>query len=138
MKKRNLLSVIILLTVSLNTFSQIGVTSYSIYSLGLNTSKDRKISGELKLFLNHTGVDDSFAELSAMYNFKPHTYHQFSIGLGVGGLGDGYLINSFTLPIQLEIYPLQSFKRFSVVFEVTPTYSDEFHIRQLWGIKYSF
>lgn len=138
MKNFKLLSVIILFSASLSIYSQVSVTSYSIYALGLSTSKENKFSGEVKCFFNNSTIDDAFLELSGMYNFKPSKYHQFSVGLGVGGFGDKNILNSFTMPIQLELFPLQDFKRFSVIFELAPRLGEDISIRHLWGLKYTF
>lgn len=137
MKKMKVISAIFMLLICTGLYSQVGVTSYSVYALGLNTSKENKISGEVKVFFNSSTVEDSFVELAAMYNFKPSKYHRFSVGLGVGGLNE-YILHSFTMPIQLELYPLQEAKRFSVVFELAPRLDENIRIRHLWGIKYTF
>jgi len=49
--KKNVFIFIILLFGSIKSFSQISVTSYSIYAFGINTSKEKKINVELKSFL---------------------------------------------------------------------------------------
>jgi hypothetical protein len=56
-----------------------GVTSYSVYSLGINTSQNKTISGELKTFANRA-FEDLLMEADIFYNFEPGTYHRFSIG----------------------------------------------------------
>jgi len=65
-----------------NSNAQIGVTSYSIYSVGVNTSLNENISGELKIFTNRP-FEDLLLEADVFYNFKPSTYHRFSVGLGI-------------------------------------------------------
>ena len=141
MKKTELFIFVLLFALTTNVQSQISVTSYSIHALGVNTSKEKKISAELKVFLNRE-VGSILSELSGMYNFKRKNYHQFSAGFGVNIApfsGPDHLI-CFTVPVQLEIFPLQNFKQLSVVFEVTPELypEDGLSMRQLWGLRYSF
>jgi hypothetical protein len=144
MKIKQMLIILILAFASLNTYAQINLTSYSVYSLGIGTSTDKKISGELKSFLNSSVYDLSF-EVSAMYNFKAQEYYRFSAGLGFNfspftGGEDEVEGNAFTIPCQLEIFPLQNFRQLSFVMELAPQYllDDEWRFRYLWGIRYAF
>ena len=142
MKTITKLSLVLLLTaLSLNCWSQIGVTSYSIYSLGINTSQNRPLSGELKVFANRS-IDDILMEADLFYNFKARPYHRFSVGVGLkAGLFRDYdLVDAITVPVQLEIFPLQEFKRLSLVFELAPEFIIDFdpNLRSLWGIRYTF
>ena len=130
-----------LLALCTKSYSQMGVTSYSIYALGINTSKDKMISGELKTFANRN-IDDLLMEIDVFYNFKPRNYHRFSIGLGLNAgpfRGDDY-IHALTIPAAIEIYPLQDFKKLSLLFELTPEFivEDDLNLRSLWGIRYTF
>jgi len=45
-----------------------GITSYSIYALGINTNQNKMISGELKTFANRA-IDDLLMEIDVFYNF---------------------------------------------------------------------
>jgi len=130
-----------LLISSVNSYSQIGVTSYSIYALGVNTIQNKMISGELKTFANRT-IDDLLMEIDLFYNFKPKTYHRFSVGLGLnaGPFREFDHINAFTIPAQIEIYPLQDFKKLSLLFELATeiVVESDINIRSLWGIRYTF
>lgn len=131
-----------LTVISLDCWSQIGVTSYSIYSLGINTGQNRPVSGELKIFANRS-IEEVLMEADLFYNFKPRPYHRFSVGAGLntGPFRDYDFVNSVTIPVQLEIFPLQEFKRLSLMFELTPEFFIEFedvNLRSLWGIRYSF
>jgi len=120
---------------------QISVTSYSIYAFGVNTNQDKKLNLELKTFTNRT-LDNLFFELDGFYNFTPGPYHKISIGLGVNVQPSNIdFLNALTLPCNLQIYPLQDFKRLSLIFELAPQYSvtlDEISLRSLWGIRYRF
>jgi hypothetical protein len=143
MKVKHLLIILLFALASLSASAQIGVTSYSIYSLGVNTSKDKPISGELKGFFNNTIHNLSF-EVSGMYNFKAQKYHRFSIGMGIEFSPLGFDWNAVSMPCQLEIFPLQDFKHLSFVFELSPqwlfeyTDADDWNFRYLWGIRYTF
>jgi hypothetical protein len=134
-------TVLLFLSFQINSYSQIGVTSYSIYALGVNTSQNKPISGELKIFANRN-IEDFILEGNIFYNFKPRTYHRFSIGLGMSFIpyNEFEILNVFTIPLQLEIYPLKEFRKLSLIFEFTPEINDasEVNLRSLWGIRYSF
>lgn len=131
----------ILLVFCAGTYAQMGVTSYSIYALGINTSQNKTISGELKTFANRN-LDDVLMEIDGFYNFTPGNYHRFSIGLGLcaGPFRGNDHIHALTLPAAIEIYPLQEFKKLSILFELAPEFvvDDDTHLRYLWGIRYSF
>ena len=141
MKKSAFVITVILFTLTTVVHAQIGTTSYSIHALAINTNKGKKLSGEMKGFFNRE-LESTLFELAGMYNFSRKTYHQFSVGLGLNvatfsGIDE---INSFTIPLQLEIFPLQNFKQLSLIFDLTPELylEGDTVIRQLWGIRYSF
>src|SRR5690554_1635271 len=118
-----LLATIFMALLCLDCFSQMSVTSYSIYSLGINTSQNKMISGELKIFANRP-IDNLIMETDMFYNFKPRAYHRFSVGVGIN-FGPFYgfdHINAITIPAQLEIFPLQKFKKLSLLLELTPEF----------------
>lgn len=135
------IAITLLLTLSVKSFSQMGITSYSIYALGINTNQNNMISGELKTFANRN-IDNLLMEIDVFYNFKPTTYHRFSVGLGLNaGPFRGFdHIYALTVPAQIEIYPLQDFKKLSLLFELTPeiVVEDDLNLRSLWGIRYTF
>lgn len=141
MKYLKLLAIISFMTFCLQSYSQLEITSYSIYALGINTSQDRPISVELKAFANRDLID-LLMEIDGFYNFKSREYHRFSIGLGVNlnSFDGSDLIHAFTIPAAIEIYPLQDFKKISILFELTPEFviEDDFRLRSLWGIRYTF
>ena len=141
MRKLKFFILLVLSFLSMESFSQIGVTSYSIYAIGINTSQNKRISGEIKTFANRP-VEDISIEIDGFYNFKPRPYHRFSIGLGINvtpflGYDQFYAL---TIPVSLEIYPLQDFKKLSLLFELTPEIltEDGVNLRHLWGIRYTF
>lgn len=141
MRNLKFLIVFALITLSLESFAQMGITSYSVYALGINTSQNRKISAELKTFANRS-YEDILLEVNGFYNFKPRNYHRFSIGVGVNfaPAREFDRIYALTVPLALEIYPLQEFKKISLLFELTPEIlpEDGLSLRSLWGIRYTF
>ena len=141
MKTFRIFALIIFATISVASYSQIGVTSYSIYALGINTSQSKKVSGELKIFANRD-FDNLLMEIDGFYNFKPGKYHRFSIGLGINiePFKGGDFIHAFTVPSLIEIFPLQDFKKISLIFELAPEFviEDNARLRSLWGIRYTF
>ena len=133
--------VVLLFLISFSGFSQVKVTSYSIYSLGVSVPIKEKFSTELKVFANRGNLEDTGIELNGIYKFKPGDSHQFSAGLGFGLTPSSGEDAYFSIPVALEIFPLQSFKRISLVVELAPEiyFNDEVvNFRHLWGIRYSF
>jgi len=141
MKNSKLVVLIIMLLVSIKVQSQVGVTAYSIYALGVNTSQNHPISGELKLFTNRN-YEELLTEADIFYNFKAREYHRFSVGLGLNiePFEDYDIIYALTIPASIEIYPLKEFKKLSLLFELAPEIrpEEDLNIRFLWGIRYSF
>lgn len=142
MKKTTLFTAVTFMVLfGFNTHAQLGITSYSLYALGVNTSQSKKISGELKTFANRA-VDDLLMEADLFYNFKPRPYHRFSIGVGVNvaPFRSFDQLNAITLPTQLEVFPLQNFKKLSLLYELTPeyTFENDLNLRHLWGVRYTF
>jgi hypothetical protein len=141
MKNFKHIFIIILLCLGFESYSQIAVTGYSNYALGLNTSKEKVISFEMKIFTNHY-VEDIPIEGNVFYNFKTKEYHRFSIGLGINlsPFSSPDQVNSFVIPIVLEIFPIKDFKKIAIVFELTPELriEDDVNIRSLFGIRYTF
>ena len=100
------------------------------------------ISGDLKVALNNTLFDTAF-ELSGMYNFEVKDYHRFSVSVGVmlAPFQDGNSYCGISMPLQMEIFPLQNLKRLSFVTEFAPQWTaaySEAAFRYLAGIRYTF
>ncbi|KJF43023.1 hypothetical protein [Draconibacterium sediminis] len=127
---------------SLSCFSQVKVTSYSIYAIGVSAPFNDLFAGEIKVFTNQGQLfENTSIELSGSYKFVPKPYHQFSVGLGFGLIPESGEDAFFSAPLSLEIFPIQSFKQLSVVIEVAPEYyfnNEILNLRHLWGIRYSF
>jgi hypothetical protein len=124
---------------SQNIFSQVAVSNYSIYSAGISTDNNKKISGELKLFLN-TEYEDIGLEPTVFFNFPQKEFYQFSIGLGVNtsAFEDSDIVNVITVPFQLEVNPLTDVKNLSILTELAPQIGENAGVRLLWGIRYTF
>ena len=142
MKKKHFLIPIIICTLfSTTVFSQVSVTSYSVYALGVNTSHAKKASFELKAFANRD-IADIVLEADVYYNFRQADYHQFSLGAGLNAVpfSGGDVLNAITIPLQLEIWPLQDFKQLSLIFEIAPEFvvENDMRLRSLWGFRYHF
>ena len=142
MKKKIFLSLLLCIGIGANVFSQVSVTAYFGNVLEVNIGKKKMISGDLKVALNNTLFDTSF-ELSGMYNFEAKDYHRFSVGVGVmlAPFQSGNSYCGISVPLQLEIFPLQNFKRLSFVTEFAPQWTaaySEAAFRYLAGIRYTF
>lgn len=141
MKKIKYIFFIILFSLSFESYSQIGVTGYTNYVIGINTSKSKAISFEMKVFANNY-VEDLPMEFNAFYNFKAREYHRISIGLGINlsPFISPDQVNSIVIPTSLEVFPIKDFKRIAIVFELTPEIriEDSVYLRSLLGIRYTF
>ena len=141
MKNFKPLFIIILFSLSLESYSQIAVTGYSHYALGINTNKNKAVSFEIKIFTNNY-LEDMPVEGTVFYNFKTKEYHRFSIGLGINlsPFSSPDQVNSFVIPAVLEIFPIKDFKKIAIIFELAPEFriEDDVIIRSLFGIRYTF
>ena len=141
MKNFKPIFIIILFSLSLESYSQIAVTGYSHYALGINTNKNKAVSFEIKIFTNNY-LEDMPVEGTVFYNFKTKEYHRFSLGFGINlsPLSSPDQVNSFVIPAVLEIFPIKDFKKIAIIFELAPVLriEDEVVIRSLFGIRYTF
>lgn len=141
MKKFKHIFFIFLFSLGFKSYSQIAVTGYSNYALGINTSKKKVISFELKIFTNHY-LEDMPMEGTVFYNFETKEYHRFSIGVGINlsPFSSPDQVNSFVIPAVLEIFPIKDFKKIAIIFELAPELriEDDIVIRSLSGIRYTF
>lgn len=131
----------IFLILSIKSFSQLSITTYSIYAVGINTSQSKKISIEVKSFTNKM-VEEIAFEADLFYNFRTKEHHRFSVGIGINTSpfrGFDH-INSLVVPFELEIYPFQNLKKISFLFELAPEFGieDGTILRNFWGIRYTF
>jgi hypothetical protein len=140
--KKNLFLLFFLLcsTSIIKVYSQISLTSYSIYAFGVNTNQDKKLNFEFKVFGNRN-INELFLEPTVFYNFKPKEYHKISLGLGANlDMSYNDLLSAVTIPFDVEIMPLQDFKRLSLIIELCPEIyiEDDPSLRCLWGVRYRF
>ncbi len=142
MKKFSKIIVLITLSfLSLKSYSQVGASYYiddilSVNAKVFNLGKG-DISAEVKIF---TKREYMYSELDVLYRFAASKYHQLGIGLGLK-LGLDIEDDSYLLPIVLEVYPFEKFKRASFLLELTPgmtSEDEEYSIRGLIGIRYTF
>jgi hypothetical protein len=132
---KTLLFLSFLFLFSKNGFSQFGISSYNFSVVAVGFNYEKPVSGELKVFANRH-LDEIVLELDAFYNFKPRTWHRFSVGFGINAQEFEPL--QLVFPLQLEIYPIQNLKRLSMLMELTPGYEFGFEptVRYLWGFRY--
>ncbi|MDP4209553.1 MAG: hypothetical protein Q8928_12135 [Bacteroidota bacterium] len=141
MKNLKAILLIVLVSMSVNSYSQIGITGYSINALGVNTTQNKPLSCELKVFANRGEFNNTFGEFDVFYNFKPGQYHRFSLGAGFRAMpfNSNNTQTAITIPAAIEIYPLKDFKKISVLFELAPEfYENSTNLRSLWGLRYTF
>ncbi|QGY44580.1 hypothetical protein GM418_13175 [Maribellus comscasis] len=65
------------LSFSISLFSQVKVTGYSTYVLGVSAPIHEKISAEIKTFPNRGMLKHVDLELDCFYHFKAGDFHQF-------------------------------------------------------------
>lgn len=141
MKKLKIVLLITVCFTGFQAYSQIAVTGFSNYVVGLNTSKNKAINFELKVFA-YNYVDELPIETNVFYNFETKEYHRLSLGLGINMspfIGEE-IVNAMVIPASLEIFPVKDLKKFAIVLEVTPEIriNDGAVLRSLIGIRYSF
>jgi len=143
MKTVNLL-VLFVCFCTLSANAQLSLTAYSTFALGAETKLSKKLSGEFRIYTNNI-LHESDMEVQFYYGFAPKKYHQIRLGVGVNGNIFNEEVNTFQVPVQLHIFPLQEMKRLAFVIEFTPQWlaindlsPDSLILRNLWGVRYSF
>ena len=138
-KIRKFCIILVFIIIGTEVYSQIGITYYTSNILAVNTSKNNKISGELKVFAN-SDIENTAMEMDAYYNFKSYEYHRFSIGTGFRLEVFSGEDAAITVPFKLEVFPFQKFKRVLFLFELAPEiyFDDSVKLRSLLGLRYSF
>lgn len=134
-------TIILLLLISASGYAQVSVTSYSIYAFSASVPVSKKFDTELKIFTNKGMIENTSFELNGMYKFKSREFHQFSSGLGFGVTPSSGESAFFSIPVAFEFWPIQTFKRLSILFEAAPEIyfnDDNVNLRHLWGIRYTF
>ena len=138
------ISIIILAIFYLGLFevsAQLHVGTYSFAAVGIGGPVTGKIDLEGKVFANTFFSELAFDGL-VMFNLRPGSFHQFSAGAGFNvNLFDDDSQLSLLFPVELEIYPLTTFSRLSLLIELAPQFyitADEFILRHMWGVRYYF
>lgn len=137
------LSIVLFLIISSKSYSQIGITYYSLDVISANfaTKKVSNITGELKISTNNREMDGFPIELDLFYRFKRDEQNRFSIGVAFKTDPITGNDSEFLIPITIEVYPFQEFKNVSFVLEFAPEIILEEQrvlIRSLVGLRYTF
>ena len=126
---------------STDLMGQFHLGTYSFVAVGIGGPITDNIDLEGKLFAN-TRITDIGVEGAVMFDLRPGSFHQFSVGAGFNvGLFNGASEVSIVFPVELEIYPLPSFRRVSFLIELAPQFFvglDEVVLRHMWGVRYYF
>ena len=140
MKISSILIMIMLATLN-NVAAQFHLGTYSFAAVGIGGPVTDRIDLEGKIFAN-TRFSELGFEGAVMFDFRPGSFHQFSAG---GGFNVDLFENdselSLVFPVELEIYPLTSFRRLSLLIELAPQFyftADELVLRHMWGVRYYF
>lgn len=121
--------------------AQFHLGTYSFAAVGIGGPVTDRLDLEGKLFANTLFSEVTFEGL-VMFNLKPGSFHQFSAGAGFNANAfDDDSELSLLFPVELEIYPLTSFRRLSLLIELAPQFyitEDELILRHMWGVRYYF
>jgi hypothetical protein len=118
------------------------LTSYNLYTISVGSSQDKMISGEIRTTASPTIIRDLQTEFDVFYNFDGKPYHRFSVGLGFNLMpfSEWEFFHAFVVPCQLEVFPFQNLRQFTMVYELAPIiHADADNaIRHLLGFRYTF
>src|SRR5688500_7199422 len=111
--KMQIISLLLMLGISLHANiieAQFHLGTYSFAALGIGGPVTNRLDLEGKLFAN-ARIDDLAFEGLVMFDLRPGSFHQFSAGGGFNvNLFEGNSDVSLLIPVELEIYPLASFR----------------------------
>ncbi|WP_298778802.1 hypothetical protein [uncultured Polaribacter sp.] len=140
MKKTFFLFIIL---ISSTVFSQLKITGYFDAEIGLSYQFSNKIQVELRANDN-LGIEFN-SELSLLY--KIISKEEYNLNLGFGGSTYPFhseninFLESYFLPLQIEITPLKTVRNFALVLETAYHFADKTDnsgIRNSIGIRYIF
>ena len=143
MKKGFALRLMMLLCLLLAGFAlkaQLHVGTYSFAAIGIGGPVTDNLNLEGKVFANKAFSDLGLEGL-VMFELREGSFHQFSVG---GGFNIDLLADEsidVLFPVELEIYPLSSFRRLGLLIEVAPLLdlnASDLYLRHMWGIRYYF
>ncbi|MEE9408001.1 MAG: hypothetical protein V3V28_07995 [Polaribacter sp.] len=133
----------LLLFISISTFSQFKITGYFDAEIGVNYMFSDKFQAELRVNDN-LGIEFN-TELSLLYKVVSKEDYNLNLGIGVSTFPfhSEYIdfLESFYLPLQIEITPFKEARNFGLVLESTYHFSDTKDasgIRNSIGIRYIF
>lgn len=128
---------------SISAFSQFKITGYFNSEVGLNYQLSNKIQIELRI---NDNIGTEFnSELSLLY--KIVSKEDYSLNLGIGASTFPFhskkidFLESFYIPLQIEITPIKNFRNFGFVLESAYHFSETSNksgIRNSVGLRYIF
>ena len=134
---------IILVLTSFSSFSQFKITGYFDAEIGVNYEFTDNFQAELRVNDN-LGIEFN-AELSLLYKFVSKEDYNLNVGVGASTFPFHSksidFLESFYLPLQIEITPFKEARSFGFVLESGYHFSDVTHasgIRNSIGIRYIF
>ncbi|QNM86984.1 hypothetical protein H9W90_07695 [Polaribacter pectinis] len=133
----------LLIFTSLSTFSQFKITGYFDAEIGVNYAFSDKLQAELRVNDN-LGIEFN-TEFSLLYKLVSKKAYNLNFGIGVSTFpfhsDKTDFIESFYLPLQIEITPFKEVRNFGLVLESAYHFSDATDasgIRNSIGIRYIF
>ena len=122
---------------SIDAFSQIGVSYYSSNSskIGLSYDFSNKFWSELRLYSN-AYFSDLTSELVLCYNLV--NQERYNIYVGIGGVFNYY--NGIVVPIGVQFTPFEKLDKFSLHIELQPIsdFDKTSSVQTSWGLRYKF
>ena len=133
--------IFVLFCLAQNSYAQVGISYSTGHIVGVDfplVKNNYTLIGQVKLFANRD-FDDLSGEFDLLYKFSSREYHRFFVGVGFKTDVSSEDEAALTIPLCLEIFPFQDFKRFSVVFEVAPEiyFEGDQTLRSILGVKYT-
>ena len=134
---------VLLLLSSISTFSQFKITGYFDAEIGLNYTFSEDFQAEIKVNDN-LGIEFS-TQLAILYKFISKEDYNLNVGIGISTFpfhsNKIKFIESFYLPLQIEITPFKEMRNFGLILENAYHFADKPNasgIRNSIGIRYIF
>lgn len=133
----------LLFLISISTFSQFKITGYFDAEIGINYAFSDKFQAALRVNDN-LGIEFN-TELSLLYKIVSKEKYNLNLGIGISTFPfhskNINFLESFYLPLQIEITPFKEARNFGLVLESAYHFSDikdASGIRNSIGIRYLF